>query len=430
MTMPMQSKCSTVVRIAVRYSGCVRFVRLALVAFTFASVFSSAQTKSACGLLGHDLFFIGTHGVVKGHELATETSELAEGSFATRQGIHSACLDETTGRIALLEGAADVNQASWLLVDSLKSVLYSTGLAGDNLQSSGLIYGFSVERTSGRLRLINSAPAGGQDPTSLALDAGAARRTLFSANHGGGNVTALQLRDTGAVGEVEASQQDSGSGPHRRQRGPQPHCVVLDPSGRFLITADFGADRLFVSQWDAASKALTPTPAATVSLPAGSGPRQMKFSPDGKLLFVNTELTANVLVYRWDAAASQLQLLSTTAAFPPDYTKEKSTSGIAISSDGKFLYLLLRGSENAVVVYRIDGAAGNLRELQRIGTGGETPWSFALSPSGRWLVIANTASSSISVLSRKSSTGMLSRGKKSFAIVEPTSLAFFDDHAR
>ena len=320
-------------------------------------------------------------------------------------GIYAACLNPKTGHLERLGLEAEVNRASWVLGDPRKSVVYSTGGTSTSMRDPGSIFSFHIDRATGVLRPIGSAPSGGTDPTHLAWDPHSG--TLFIANHGEGVVGVIKTGPEGGVHELSDKAQQEGSGPTPRQKNAAAHGLAVDPTGRFVLCADFGADKIYVYRYDGASGKLTPSDPAFITTPPGSGPRHITFTPEGKYVVVNTELNGQVRVYRWNEAAGTLQQGQVVDPFPADYKEQKSAAEIAFSKDGRFFYLSLRGKEDKLLTYRWNGAEGKLTEVGRIPSAGGTPWSFGLDPSGKWMLVTNSGSGSVSVFSVDKTNGTL-----------------------
>jgi 6-phosphogluconolactonase len=348
-------------------------------------------------------------------------------------GIYAVRLDAATGRLTLLGNVIQLDRAQWLSAHPSLPVIYAAASGAGGLDSNSDIYGLAVDAATGKLMVLNKVDSGGRDATHLAIDP--ASRTLFSANHGSGtgsqpplvsgSVSAIPLQANGSLDKVAAVQQESGSGPNpQRQRSAQTHAVVIDPSRRFVLTADLGADRLFVYRFDRARRALTP--AAAEVLPPGSGPRHILFHPNGRFLYLNTELSAEMHVFQWDAGKGQLHRLQTLAGYPKGYSgaEEKSSAEIVLSRDGRFLYLSLRGDQNSIVVYAVDQRKGTLTEIQRIATGGKSPRSIAIDPTGRWLLVTNDTDT-LTELKVDVVTGKLTATDNSLSIPKPAVVIFY-----
>ena len=89
----------------------------------------------------------------------------------------------------------------------------------------------------------------------------------------------------------------------------------------------------------ASSCARQATP-ASVTLDRGSGPRQLAFHPNGRVLYVLTQVSSELLTYQWDSskgALKRVQLLPTELA---DFKGVKSGAHIEVSADGRFVEVL------------------------------------------------------------------------------------------
>jgi 6-phosphogluconolactonase len=207
------------------------------------------------------------------------------------QGIVAARLDEN-GHLTPVGVVAEVNRPTWLSAHPKLPVLYSVSDPGTTPSS---IYSFKVNRETGALTLKNSVPSGGIGATQLAVNR--ELKSIFAAHFGSGQTSWLSLLPDGSLGALQSVQQQYGTGPHPRQTAPHSHGVVVDPTERFLLANDFGADRIFIYRIDTRSDQLEPAATPFVQVPAGSGPRHSVFHPNGRFLFVVSELSAEVSTY-------------------------------------------------------------------------------------------------------------------------------------
>jgi 6-phosphogluconolactonase len=289
--------------------------------------------------------------------------------FGTRaegpgQGIQATQLDAATGQLGALRLVAEVSHATWLQVHPRLPVLYAVNEIGGADGVEAGIYSLAVDRDSGNLRLLNQSGSGGGGATHLYVDAFSS--TLFVANYGSGSVAALPILSDGTLGAA-TSVQYSGSGPSPGQRGPHAHGVLLDPSRHFLLSADLGADRIFVYRFNPSSHQLTPNEPSAMLVAPGSGPRHMAFHPDGGLLVLITEFAAELQTYHWDPRRGRLQLLQTTSTVAPDFKGTPSAAEVAVSPDGRFVYASNRG-EDTLLVYSLNARSGALSLVQRLST--------------------------------------------------------------
>jgi 6-phosphogluconolactonase (cycloisomerase 2 family) len=321
---------------------------------------------------------------------------------------------------ATMTPVGPVAQASsnWVVAHPTKAVLYVAGS-----EQGGIIRVFRIDDASGALQQFGeieteSTPAGGLSYMGVDVRS----RTLLAADFPAGTAVSVPIGRDGGLGAVASRVQDTGSGPHPRQQGPHAHHVITDPSGRFALVADFGADRVFVYRFDRATRALSAGPGTYATAP-GSGPRRLAFHPSGRTVYLLNELTADIQALHWnheDGVLTHLQSLATDA---PGHTGTTSAAELAVSRDGRFLYTSNRG-ENTLVVFSADRRTGLLALVQRIPCAGLIPWSFSLHPGGRWLFVANQASDTVNLFSVDPWSGQLTDTGASVPVPKPDCITF------
>jgi 6-phosphogluconolactonase (cycloisomerase 2 family) len=319
--------------------------------------------------------------------------------------IRAAHFDPVTGSLTAIGPVADQSAPTWAVRHPSLDILYYVREDGNDGSQSGAVCAYRIDRASGGLRLLNETIAQGGGTTHLHLDAPS--MTIIASNFGGGTVSAIPIMADGRLGAVSSVLVEQGSGPHRRQSSPHPHGAAMDPTGQYALVADLGADRIFVHRFDRATRALLyDRPDQQLDFVAwpGSGPRHIAFHPNGRLMFALTELSGELMTFRWEPERGALRQIDTRTASSSGFTGERSLSELAISADGKLLYLTDRG-ENTIVVHAIDPSSGALTFLQRISCGGEFPWHFAIDQTGSWILVANERSNRIETFRINATTG-------------------------
>ena len=313
--------------------------------------------------------------------------------------------DPSTGKLAVIGPVAKGLNATWVQSDPQRPVIYAVD---DDKVREGSVTAYAVDRATGALTELNRVDSNGRGTTNLSLDARS--MTLLAASYDSGTVSSIALEPDGRLGVRASTMQETGSGPNqRRQASAHAHNAVVDPSGRYVLVPDLGADRVFVYGFDAAKHALLPDngdPPRAFTAPSGSGPRHVVFGADGRFAYVITELSAEIFVLRWDAVQGRLTPVQTVSLSSPEFKGVRSGAEIVTSTDGRFVYAEDR-SEDTLVVYRVDPESGELSELQRIACGGTKPWGMEVDPSGKWLFVANQRSGNIAVFSVDSTSGKL-----------------------
>jgi len=197
------------------------------------------------------------------------------------------------------------------------------------------------------------------------------------------------------------------------------------PDGKFLFANDLGADKIFVYRYDPKANAehpLSPADPAFVQLPPGSGPRHLLFSADGKHAYLTMEMSAQLAVFDYqDGKLTQRQMLDLAA----NGSKEKkAAAALHASKDGQYLYVSNRGTANQLLVFAIDPANGQLKEIQRRSVEGDHPREFSLDPSNRYVLIGNQKSNEIVVIERDAKTGFLGKTVQKLPFDSPSDIKF------
>lgn len=336
-------------------------------------------------------------------------------------GLRALRFDACAGTLAALGTVAEVLKPRWAVEHPGLPLLY---VALDGSGAEGRVQAYAIDPASGALTLRSEQGSGGVGTTFLALDA--ASNTLLTANFASGSATSLALQADGNVGPLVSQLKASGSGPHRRQASAHAHGVTIDPSGHYALVADMGADRVFVYGFDRATHSLTADAAAAArsfETPPGSGPRRAVFAADGRHVYVLNELSAELMVLRWDAPQGRLSALQTVQTSSAEFKGAKSVSELGLSRDGRFLYVANRG-ENTLLVYAVDAGTGELRLLQRLPSGGEAPWAFEIHPSGQWLLVANYRSNRLNLFRIDAASGLLADTGQTLESPGPVSVSF------
>ena len=364
-------------------------------------------------------------GVYSTHGSATTSAESAATELVyvgtQKSQIDALRLDTATGKLTAIGTVAQGPRFTWVEANPHLPILY--GVDDDNAKE-GSVTAYAVDRETGALTKVNAVNTGGNGSTYLAFDIPSL--TLFSANYASGSVSSIAVNQDGSLGSLVSTIKETGSGPNRRQASAHAHSAVVDPSGRYALVPDLGADRVFVYGFDRATRALSSAEEANPQpfvVPPGSGPRHIAFGRNGQFAYLLTELSAEIMALRWDASQGHLTLVQSVPISSQEFQGVKSGAELAVSHDGRFVYVEDRG-ENALVVYRVSPASGELSLVQRTSAGGQKPWGFAIDPSGKWLLVANQQSGTVNAFSIDPVSGMVSDSGQSADVPTAVSVAF------
>lgn len=396
----------------------------------------SFLSAAAAGALGLRAVRSCAPGAGSGGGAGDEDRVLFVGTYTTgdrSKGIYRLRMARDSGALHGLDAVAATENPSFLVPAPDGRALYAVNeVAQYEGQPTGAVSAFARDRATGALTLLGRRPSAGAAPCYLALDRRA--RFLFVANYTGGSVAVLPIGADGGVGDATAVVRHAGSGADpKRQGAPHAHCIVPDPSNRFVLVADLGLDRVLVYRFDERAGTLSPAPAAQGTLAPGAGPRHLVFHPGGRALYVANELDSTVTTFRYDpdtGALDALQTISTLGAPIPGAPSapRNAPADVHVHPSGRFLYLSNRG-QDGIAAFAIDPATATLRPLQHVSTEGAWPRNFALDPSGRFLLVANQRSDAIVVLRVDVDSGRLASTGQRIEIPAPSCIRFLDEGA-
>lgn len=327
--------------------------------------------------------------------MSTSQYILYVGSYALAEqpGIHECTFDDATGELTARGSFAGVYNPSYLLVHPNRCWLYTVSETSQEQEGTpGAVWALRCTYEPWNMEPINHQVSGGDWPCHLEINA--TGQWLLVSNYGSGTVGVLPILPDGALGEMTDLIQHYGSGSHpERQKGPHTHSAMFAPDQRFAIVADLGIDALLIYAFDSSAGRLRAH--TQISTRPGAGPRFMVFHPSGQRLYVNHELDNTVMVYDYDAVSGMLRERQIVGTLPPT-APESAIAGIQISPSGDRLYVSNRG-HNSISIFEIEGD-GRLARLAIRSCGGRCPRNIAISPSGRFLLVANQESDEAVVL--------------------------------
>lgn len=298
-------------------------------------------------------------------------------------GIYTLQFDERTAQITLLSCCSDCRNPSFLTQNS--DWLY----AAEELGDCGQIASFHID-AKGRLTRINQKSIPGSLTCHVQLSN--KNNTLYAANYGSGCYFGCPTSSDGLCDPI-MHLHDVGCGPNpERQEGPHAHSVNCSADGHELLVADLGTDHLYRYQIQVQGT-LRPHPIQPkIAFPSGQGPRHVAFHPNGKFLYVVTELGNRVFQFTlhdgiWESSGSWSTL-------PNSFHGDNLAADIHLSPSGNYLYASNRGADD-IAVFTVEANTGNLTLQAHIPAEGKGPRNFALLADGRYLLIANQNSDNL-----------------------------------
>jgi 6-phosphogluconolactonase len=350
------------------------------------------------------------------------------GTYTTKtqsKGIYAYEFDANTGKLAPKGIAAEAPDPSWVVVHPSGRFLYAANEAG----KSSAVSAFALNRSTGKLTMLNQIPSQGEDPCYLSFDK--TGKYLLVANYTSGTVAAFPILLDGRLGNYTAVLKNQGPiGPNKqRQDGPHAHWVEVSAHHHFVYVTDLGLDRILIYKFDAATGTLTrgePVEDFSAILAPGTGPRHAAFAADGKFMYVLGEMSSTVTVFA-NEAQNTFRSVQQISALPKDYQAHNNAAEIAIHPNGNFLYTSNRG-QDTIAVFSINHENGTLTRLENVPTQGKEPRHFAIDPTGRYLLAENQNSDTIVEFKIDPASGKLIPTGELIHVPSPVCLTFFGEH--
>lgn len=312
-------------------------------------------------------------------------------------------------------------QPTWLTLDKSKGLLYCLNEGWDGVSSIT-----SYKSKNGKLETLDVLTVL-KSPVASTLY-GPGNSGLAVAHYDTSTVSSYSVKDPKNLGLVKNETYTlAAPGPRPdRQDAPHEHDAVLDPTGKFFLVPDLGADLLRVYKID--SKSLDWTAQTPVKALPGSGPRHAAFAVTGgnTYLYSFNELSNTVTGYKVkysNGGISFTQFFDISShgegGSVPTGTK---AAEIEVSPDQRFVILSSRGensltipaftgtgtiASDPLITFSINERTGALCLVQIASAGGRNPRGFSLNKSGSLVASALQDDNRVVIIKRDVKTGKL-----------------------
>ncbi len=317
------------------------------------------------------------------------------------KGIYRGTFDAATGKLSPVVLAAEIGSPGFLAAHPAGGKLYAVARWG---KSAGVV-GYEIKPKGA---LVEFAKQANPDGGGAHIAVHPSGRFLLTAQYGGGSTAFFPLDDDGNPGKPVVHEHVGGSGVvPRRQDSPHPHWCGFSPDASYAFVPDLGADQIVI--YKVAEDLASIAPHGIARSVPGGGPRHMRFSVDGRFIYLLNELSLSVTTFAWDAKAGAATRLSTTPSLSEEAKAAESFNSAAeilTHPSGKFVYSSNRGHDS-VTVYKADPATGRLEVIQVQPIRGAFPRNINLDPTGGWLLAAGADSGTVAAHRIDPGTGKL-----------------------
>lgn len=342
------------------------------------------------------------------------------GSYAepTEEGIKLYRFNEENGQATYVSGLSGISNPSFLVTSSDEKRIYAVSEEEDETSTA-----HAIRLEKEKMSWMNSRLTQGGAPCNITIDPSG--EFVLTANYMGGSITVFPLDKEGALGEASHVIRFTGNGPDSsRQEQPHLHSVLFTPDHSYLLANDLGTDRLYlfpinqVTERGNGASLLNESKRVDIPLEPGSGPRHICFHPDKPFAYLINELSGKVTAFSY--AEGQMAI---TQYIEADTVGARGSADIHVSPDGRFLYASNRLKADGVAIFSIDSLNGSLTKVGYQLTG-RHPRNFAISPNGKYLLVASRDDNVIQIFRRDASTGLLKDTGKEIRTSRPVCLKF------
>lgn len=300
------------------------------------------------------------------------------------------------GAIGPVRVLAQTRNPSFVVLSADGTRLYAVNETVDfEGQPGGGVTAFARDPGSDELSLLNSCSSGGVEPAHLELDPSG--RFLLVANYRSGSVAVFRLEDDGSIGPRTDFDQHEGSSVHPvRQTGPHAHMILFDPVTSDVLVPDLGLDAVLFYTLSDEGK-LTEHPDRRIRTEPGAGPRHLAFHPDGAHLLLVNELDNTVLALR--RAGQGFEVTAVASTLPAGFTGHSQAAAIRVSPSGRTVLVSNRGEDSdTIALLRFDAGPGSLELMDLVPSGGREPRELIFAGGGRYVIVADQDTDALVVM--------------------------------
>ena len=330
---------------------------------------------------------------------------------AGSQGLYSFSFNQSTGAASEISSLS-IDNPSYFTFSKDGRHIYAVS---EKNNAMAVLNSIGFDPVNGTFAFKNSQLTNGGDPCYVDTDG----KIALTANYSGGTISVFPILKNGTLDKSLLQFGSKKVGPNcLRQNTPHVHCAIFAPDGN-ILTTDFSGDRILSFSYNKRDNKMEDHGIAA-HIKAGSGPRHLVFSPNGKYAYLMSELSGNVTVYTYkDGKLKELQSIDA------DNTSAHGGADIHVSPDGMFVYASTRLKGDGITIFRVN----NNGTLTRVGAQltGKHPRNFAITPNGKFLLVACRDDNSIEVYSRDKFTGLLQNINKDIYLSHPVCVKFYPE---
>lgn len=335
-------------------------------------------------------------------------------TMGDKLGIKIYDVDMEKGRFTPKD-SVEISNSSYITISRNRKWLYS-------------ITDFGVESyeilPDGELKNLNEASINGMRGCYLSTDY--EDKLLFVSGYHDGKVTVLRLNEDGSIAGItdEVFHRGMGSIAERNFR-PHVNCSRMTRDNKYLCVADLGMDHIKVYKVDHRRGTLKLVDVVRSELE--SAPRHIKFSKDGRFMYVVHELKNYIDVYHYyeEKDVPYFDKIQTISTLNDYHSGNSAASALNFSEDYRYM-ISSNAGDNSVIIYRHDEETGLLSKILCLPVNGSYPKDAMLFPDNRHLVSLNHESNTLTFLTVDLEKGTLVLNGPEIPCDKPNAVIFHE----
>ena len=176
--------------------------------------------------------------------------------------------------------------------------------------------------------------------------------------------------------------------------------------------------------FDHASGSLEPNPDQPFfQLAPGTGPRHLAFHPDGKSLYIVSELNSTLTACTYNGENGTITKVNTLSTVEASHEGMKYPAAVRVHPNGGFVYASTRGENSCITTFEIkeDRSVVRLQVMENVPN---WPRDFNVDPSGKFMLVAGERSDEIRLYNIDPETGHISKTNSLVKVPAPASVLF------
>lgn len=327
-------------------------------------------------------------------------------------GIKIYDVDMEKGRF-IEKDKVEITNSSYVTISHNGKYLYSITDFG--------VEAYTIEK-DGSLELINFAPINGMRGCYVSTDF--TDQYLFVAGYHDGKLTVLHLDTDGSIGDITDEIYHKGLG-SIAERNFRPHinCARMTHDNKYLLVADQGMDHVNVYRFDIERGKVTL--ADIIRSDLESAPRHIKFSEDGRFVYIVHELKCYIDVYSYEERDNvpYFEKIQSVQEIALERGSNNAASALSFSQDYSYLISSIAG-DNSVVIYNVNKEDGTLTKNLCLPVSGEYPKDADLFPNNKFLVSLNHEANNMTFFKVDLEAGTLVMNGPAIKVDEPNCIIF------